>query len=479
MAMIIDIYDYWNRWLINYIVYHKEHLIEYGDIDNASVLFSAQYEDSINKMSSAANDAWISSIQASMQSQSQTAAEGLRILSDLQVGTLLDSTLDEIVKGINEGIDLAGGQVDFDNYNSILQQARSFNNMLVSRSPNAQRVNEFFNLLLQSLDQAKLIDINVLNALTQIGNQLVGTSFQIDSTWQNKVVSLSNEDIEITRKIIDSLNRAVQRLETNGTVSSRSFANTISYIFNQTIGNRIGQMIIAEGIKIGVDTADSLLDKAVTQSGGKLTWVDRGDTSSASHNGVVNIFNSDAFNLKVQKNNQTFNIEIGTSADIKWSNRRSSDSRIQAIVRTNIGDYFTDMREKYLAYNIIAHRYTGAQFEETFNLIRASTAASFFNNWVQSGGFKASNGQSAQFLFINGKIYSVQRIINNICDDIMRNGGQGAFDLGIQSGEINKWQGSSTNLTDAIKRSNMVNQIIDKFTIAATLNSNILTKYAY
>lgn len=476
--MTIDIYNYWNRWLINYIVYHKEHLIEYGDVDSANTHFSVQYQEAISKMNSSSEEAYISSIQEQMQSQGQAAAKGIKILSDIQVGTLLDSTLDEIVKGINEGIDLAGEQVNFDNYNSILQEARGFNNLLANKNPNAQRVNQFFNLLLQGLDQAKMIDINILNALSQIGNQLVGTSFQIDPVWQNKAVALSDVDIQTAQKVIDSLNRAVQRLGREGTVSSRSFANTISYIFNQTIGNKIGQMIIAEGIKMGLDTVDSILDKAVNQSGGKLIWVDKGETTS-SFDGETIVFDQDAFNLKVQKKGQTFNIEIGTGANIKWDNRRKSNNVIQAIAKTTIGDYFADMREKYLAYNIIAHRFTGPEFENTFNLIRASTAASFFNNWVQSGGFKVPNGQPAQFLLVNGKVYSVQRIINNICDDIMRNGGQGAFSLNIASGQINKWQGQSASLVDAIKRSNMVNQIIDKFTIAATLNSNILTKYAY
>nr|DAO08578.1 MAG TPA: hypothetical protein [Caudoviricetes sp.] len=51
-------------------------------------------------------------------------------------------------------------------------------------------------------------------------------------------------------------------------------------------------------------------------------------------------------------------------------------------------------------------------------------------------------------------------------------GGEGA--LG------NKWYGNSgANILDAITRSNIVNGVINKLTIAATLNNNILSKYAY
>lgn len=479
--MYIDIYDYFDRWMINYIVYHKEHLIEYGDVESADSHFSAQYQNAIEKMNSIGEEAYITSIQAQMQQQGIGAAKGLQILSDLEVGTLLESTLDQIADGINQGIDLAGGQITFDNYNTILQNVKSFNNLLSTGQPDVQRVQQFFNLLLQGLEQAKLLDLNVLNALSQIGTKLVGTSFSIDETWKNRVVTLSEQDIILSQKVIDSLNRAVQKMGTENSVNSRSFANTISYIFNKIIGNKIGQIIVAEGIKAGIETTDSLLDKIILQSGGKLSWVDKNQNNiGKTLNGTVNIFSDDSFNLKVTKNQQVFNIEIGTNVQTKWRNKKGASNQIlQSIAKTNLSDYFTDMKSKYLAYNMIAHRYTGAQFEQSFNKIKASTAASFFNDWVQRGGFKTSNGQKAQFLVINGKVYSVYRIIKNICDDIMRNGGDDAFRLNIGSGMINKWQGHSASIVEAINRSNMVNQIMDKFTISATLNNNILKKYAY
>jgi hypothetical protein len=44
----------------------------------------------------------------------------------------------------------------------------------------------------------------------------------------------------------------------------------------------------------------------------------------------------------------------------------------------------------------------------------------------------------------------------------------------------NKWYGNSgANILDAITRSDIVNGVINKLTIAATLNNNILSKYAY
>ena len=479
--MEVNIYDYVQRWAINYIVYHSSHLRDYGDADEANSLFSAQYQDAMSQLRAAGIEVNISSIQAQMQSQTSTAAKGLRILSDLEVGTLLDSTLDEIAAGINEGIELAGQTVGFQNYNTIIQDASGFSNLLVSGQADVQRVNEFFRLIIDGLLQANAIDINILDALTQIGRQLVGTGFQINQTQQNAVVAASDVDIQTAQKVIDSLNRAVQRLGSEGFVNSRSFANTISYIFRQVIGNRISQLIVAEGINIGINTTDSILNNFIAQSNGKFQWVNKGqDTTVSSTKGTVNIFNNDAFNLRVTKSGQTFDIEIGTNINARWQNKRQSQNKISVFANMSVGNYFSGQPEKYLAYNMIAHRATGADFEEAFNNIRATVAASFFNEWVQQGEFSSIRGHIGQLLIVNGKVFSVQRIVNNICNDIIRNNAHDVISIGGDSAIGNKWQGNSgPNILDAITRSNIVNGVISKMVIAATLNNNILTKYAY
>ena len=479
--MEVNIYDYVQRWAINYIVYHSSHLRDYGDADEANSLFSAQYQEAMSKLRTAGVEVNISSIQAQMKSQASAAAKGLRILSNLEVGTLLDSTLDEIAAGINEGIELAGQTVGFQNYNTIIQDASGFSNLLVSGQVDVQRVNEFFRLIIDGLLQANAIDINILDALTQIGRQLVGTGFQINQTQQNAVVAASDVDIQTAQKVIDSLNRAVYRLGSEGFVNSRSFANTISYIFRQVIGNRISQLIVAEGINIGINTTDSILNNFVAQSNGKFQWVNKGQgTTVSSTKGTVNIFNNDAFNLRVTKSGQTFDIEIGTNINARWQNKRQVQNRIQVSANMNVGNYFSGQPEKYLAYNMIAHRATGADFEETFNNIRATIAASFFNEWVQQGEFSSTRGHIGQFLIVNGRVFSIQRIVNNICNDIIRNNAHDVISIGGDSAIGNKWQGNSgPNILDAITRSNIVNGVISKMVIAATLNNSILTKYAY
>jgi hypothetical protein len=50
-------------------------------------------------------------------------------------------------------------------------------------------------------------------------------------------MSIEDKDASIAKEVIDSLSRAVSRLNETGNVSSRSFANTVSYIFRKVIGN--------------------------------------------------------------------------------------------------------------------------------------------------------------------------------------------------------------------------------------------------
>ena len=62
----------------------------------------------------------------------------------------------------------------------------------------------------------------------------------------------------------------------------------------------------------------------------------------------------------------------------------------------------------------------------------------------------------------------------------MRNNAHEVISIGGDSAIENRWQGNSgPNVLDAITRSNIVNGVISKMVIAATLNNNILIKYAY
>lgn len=476
--MNIDIYNEYDRWAINYIVYHKEHLRDYGDVSSSNISFSSNLYKTLSEIKSKSNIEQLSAIQSLIQAQVPSASAGLRILDNLQNGTLLMDTLNSIADAVNAGIERTSGTVDFNNYNQIIKQAKNFSGML-AQSPQVQQVNSFFNLLLQAMNQAKLLDLNVLDALSGIGKTLGGTEFAIDQSWQKIAQGVTSNDIQASQAIISSLNNAASKLQTAGTVSSRSFAVVITNIFSSIIGKQIEKFIIAQGVSEADKKIESLVDQLIIQSNGKMS---RRNPKIQTDDSTINVklFDKDVFQLNVKGLSKTdYSIEIGNSSSIQWYKKRPSGVSLNK--QESLKNFFSPGRQKYLAYNMIAHRYTGPDFEEAFNRIQASTAASFFNEWISSGQIKDVTGKKLQFIVVNGKIYPISRIIGNICDSLVRNNGfNTGFQMEIQTDKINKWVGGPhPSKGQGLMRSDIVNKIIDTFTIAGRLNSNILTQYAY
>lgn len=501
--MIINVRDYVDRWMNDYIVYHSNHLINYGDIDRAGLYFNLKYQEAIDKMGDDALAGQMKIIQATMQSQGRKAAKGLQVLDSLQSGTLLESTMDEIARGINEGIDLYYQQVGFENYESIIQQAKGFNKSLSKGSMSVTQINQFFDLLLKGVEQAGKFNIQLLDGLSDIGKQLSKTSnFQIDQGWKRKATAqqLTKDDIDMANKILQYLTTAVDKFNANsGILSSQSFSSTINNIFSTVIGEKLSKELLAKGIAAGINHTDSVLDQMTKKSigNGKLTWRDKGRFNLGGHRqdvqnrtSKVNIFNQKAFNLSVSEHGQVYDIEIGTNTSVRWQKGLNENSEIHMVAGTALGNYFkSGTTDRYLAYNIIAHRWSGDEFSDVYRSLRASTAATFFNEWMTGTGSSIKGSKmyvnKVQFLMINGRIYPVMRIIKNICQELSRNNSweesaNMPFNMKIQRKDANKWQGNNgPNIEDAMKRSQLVNAVMNKLTISASLNGNILTKYAY
>lgn len=468
-----NIYDYVTRYEINYIVYHQQHLRTYGDVAEANSLFNTKYQEQIQSM---IDEGKIADI-AKTETKGNKASDSLVILDKLQNGSLIESTLDEIAKGINQGLELSIQQVNWDNYMSIIQNAKTFSNLFNEDQNFSTRLNQFFELILQAMQQANLLSLDVLDGLTRIGTRLGGTSFSIPDTWKSKVIPISKEDQMIADKVILYLSNAADKVGANQ-MSARSFAVTINYIFTKTVGNKLYNMMIASGLAAAQKKCDSIFNNMVKE--GKLKWVDRGaQTPVLPQSGKADIISSLPLSLVAIQNGQEYDIEIANSTEIKWPSRNMDKGIIHIIGQAKIGQMFSEQPEKYLAYNMIAHRGVSTDFDEAFGRIRAYTAASFFKGWINDNHFKTVRRKKAQFLMVNGKVYPVQRIINNICNEIMRNGAEDMISITGRGKQVNKWVGKRSSISDALKRSVKVNQVINTLTIAATLNNNILSKYAY
>lgn len=514
--MIIDIRDYTERWLNDYIVYHSGHFAdEYGDLDRAGLYFDLKYKQAIDNMVEDSTVGQMQALQATMKSQGKRAAVGLDVLDKLQNGGLLEQTMDEIADALNDAIEryYSSGAVNTENYEDIIKQAKKFNSALSKGYMSQQKMNEFFDLLLKGIEQAGKIDLELLDGLTDIGKTLTGnSSFQIDQSWRKRgVKTLTKQDADMCQKVLEYLTHAADRFTeaqyttTTGknvsknanTLDAQSFSSTINNIFSTVIGEQLSRTILAKGLQIAINDADSKIVELMQRQGnGRVTlgrgkWTQGGSRHDENNRvSKVDIFNQRAFELTVEENGRQYNIEIGANTSVKWYKGLSHDSSIHLVAGSPLGSYFkSGTPERYLAYNVIAHRWSPGEFHDVYRSLRASTAATFFNEWMTGTGGNIVGSRmyvnKVQFLMINGKIYSVMRIVRNICDDLAKReswteSANMPFNMSVPRKDVNKWQGDSgPNVPDAMIRSKLVNEVMNKIGVTASLNANTLLQYAY
>lgn len=486
--MVINIDDYVWRWQNEYIIYHMQHLQQNGDLDKAESVFEPIYNKAINRMQDDQSQSQIDSITYQMMMKGQQVAPAVELFSQLENGKILDDLMDQIANSINSGIEAEyAATPSLGTFDQVLQQVQDQKEwFLTGNKMEASQIDKFFNSLLTAMRQATggKLDRRIFEALTGLGQSLTGDSnYKVSSKWFGQVVGLSQEDLNMTDEILALLNKAVGQFN-NGTLTKSSFNSIINNIFQRIIGERISQRLLQKGLQRAASEIDQIVVGSIKE--GKNIKVSINDDTpftlgGTKSNSKVDIFNSDAFQVSVTENDDSFNIEIGANTQVKWHS--SKDSRIQLVGGASLGDCLSlmDGPAKYLSYNLIAHRWAGAEFAEVYSKMRATIAASFFNSWL-SGDTSITNSQinKVQFLMINGKVYSVMRIIRNICNELASNEKwDSPFKMSIAKITGNKWLGEGPNRELAIQRSQATKEIINKLTISATLNSKILEKYAY
>lgn len=472
MVMAIDIYNYFDRWAINYIVYHPEHSEDYGDPAAAASHFSSLYQQQVGML----NEIDISgNVINEMRARGGQAAEPLKIAASIEKGEFTDNVLLEIQDLMNRGLDTAAARVTFENYMAIINEASTFNNMLSNSASKANTINDFFVLLSYALDQVNLLSMEVLDILTDIGKHLAGTGFVINYSPQNQVQLVDEADIQTAQKVLDSLIRVVNKMRAAGAVNARSFAQTIRSIFNNIIGGKVQEVMIAEAIAVeGAEAFNqglAQIAKAVSKGGNKFTYEKL--PSKKSYTRFSNsIFNNGVFSMKISKNGKEVTVDIASKLEIQRKSKNKPISIHWAGSSTLNQVVNWSGEEKYLGYNMLGNQYW---FGEAANKVKASIAATYLND-AMKGGIIPGSRDSIQLLFVRGKLISVGRLINNICNEIAELGSNDVISFGETS---NRWIGGRANLEDALTRSKILNKLIDTLTIAFTFNENILLRYAY
>jgi hypothetical protein len=88
--------------------------------------------------------------------------------------------MNEIANSFNESFDKLSSTIAFKDYDTLIQEARTYSDLLQA-APDINRVNEFFTKVAQGLSMMKALDMNILNSLSNIGERLIGTNFQLDA----------------------------------------------------------------------------------------------------------------------------------------------------------------------------------------------------------------------------------------------------------------------------------------------------------
>ena len=464
----MDIYidDY-----VDYIIYHPEHVSAVGYPDEVMDEATTKFNNIMHQITSNGLADYYNSIISSTRAKSGNAAANLNMLSSLTSGTTLDDILNQIAQSINQGIETAARQITNLSYDQIQNQAKSFSKAMNSGPMSPQAVNEFFDLIIQGMGLAAQIDATTLDQLTNIGQNLTNNpDFAIPREWYNRVtvVELSPQDAQVAERVITYLNNAANKLRRGGRLSPSSFATTITNIFSQALRRPLSQSLLAKGIQSGLaDFEQTMSNYAARDANMTLQFAPISEPTSAGRN--QRLFNSNTFDITVTEGDQSFNIDLSVNSNVKWIRGASVNLKANFLERASGASLspYLDVR----GANILTHRLS---FDAEWNALQASTAASFFMDT-----FSNNATLNAQFIMFNDRVYPVLTIIRRICEELLSSGRSRAFSIsGIEKVQ-NQWRGQQgrPNAYLAQARSNAINRVINTLTIAATLNTNILTQY--
>lgn len=462
--MTINIHDYVDRYLNDYVFYHWQHFNEEADMSR--YLFEGKYHEVIQDLEFAALGPMA---QASMFNSSDKtgAAASLDVADEIANGTLLEQSLEEIAAGLNSAIDYHANTNDI---MTLYREALTYANMLEGGVPQVNTVKRFLTLLTSALDLAGGYNASTLSAIRNFGRGITGKQIRFNP---GNVQVVSESQLTELFNIQDALARANQKFSESGqTLSAASFRSTIVYIFKRVIMQKLAQSMLSDTVQEGLSQVDDIL----LALGFKLEQPKTKKPNSSAQK--MDIINTKGLQLDVKKSGTTATIEIGTDMQVQFVNLDQGGD-INIIAKSTIGDlYATGSPIRYYAVNLIAHR---NDFIEEYESMIASTAACFVRDSMLGG---ANKKYTSQFILVNGKIYSVLRIIKNICDTYLT----GAFvSRGVQIQELNRganaWQRdeetNGPNIRLAVLRSNLVNEVINKLTISLHYNKNLISQYAF
>lgn len=434
------------------------------------------FNDKMSTMKNRAINQQAEAIQRQMMSKGPMSAAALQAIDQLAQGNTLEQTLDGIADILNQSIEKT---YNTSSYDQIIAQAGNFNSILEEGKASARQLNEFFNLITQAIAQINngAVPRDLLTGLAKIGKDLGPASFRLAG---NSTRVINKAQLDEVDKILTYLSNAGEKLKKEGFVSADSFTSTIRNIFSTVIGEKLSMVLLGNALV----NMDSAIMQAFKEIGITVNGASPYSPGGGSSN-KVDIFNSDAFNLSVNMpDNSTMNIEIGSNTSVKWYQdiAKGKSADIHLVSKTTFGQLIREFDNDIarVMRNIVAH---SKDNEPIYWGLRSVLSASFVNQWLAGKGNISQQNKidTAQFIMINGKLYSVLSLVSKIVDETLQYATIGSTprtDINGISSLENKWlnleSGEKGMWAAAYRRSNPLKEAIDRLTISCTFNSNFL-----
>lgn len=469
-----------------YILYHLDHynLIVPGRTDE---YLSPIWQKSNSNMKEDMLSSQVQAIVKAMETKGQKAAGPLEIAEALEDGKLLEELLEGIAGALDSGIQSAWSSSDPASFAQVLQSSHSLDGLFENGRVKAKQVQEFFDLVVKGIQSMTggAVPKHVFTQLTKIGKKMGPKSFSYSSQGYKTATPVTKEQLQVIDSILDSLGRAADMLGAQGKLASGSLRSTMTNIFSGALGEQIGKQMI-ESAMPNLDNEILKISDQVLGKNGNIKLV----SSSFKKSGAekirgktikVDLLNSDALSLTVLVNGQMTDIEIATNVSVKWykTNARGIVPRV-SLGSMKMEDILSEfaLAPRGISYNIVAHEWGD---KPSYQKLKSTISATFLNEWISGSGGLMSTGEvdKAQFLMVNGKLYTITSIIKKIAGQIPYGkvndvASPVSLAFGGITSKTNQWVGQASNWDDAEKRSRAVQGIINNLTISATLNMNML-----
>lgn len=428
---------------------------------------------------------------------------------------LVEAIMEGIATSLQQSLDSVKAQELLDktsavykNYSNLLTKA-----ITTTKTGKSAKLSNFFNSILEAISMFQGYDQEFVDKLVQLGRDFSGNSnFSFKVKGTSPVMTLTQTEIAVLDSIYSKLAQICTAFQAGGgTLSKITLQKQLQDIFSKDIAESVVGMLLTNAgkeIENQTDQAFTAIGKRanVTISSLGVSAINTG--TAIDTEGTVSkpdMIMNDAFRVSLDVNGTMANFTVNTNfsaknyTSIKMINGKyvtqSFNQKLGQVVNrtasigivggTTLGRYIGKMgdspAEAYYVYNFFAHYSAGLES------IRTALAGIFFNEWLTGSGKSLSaNGISldafntADFLYINGKIVSMYNIIKRISDRFSTTGTRkGVLELSISkkyNHETFQQEYSEQKHDAAIaqQRSRMEQELINSLTIAAHLNVNFI-----